>query len=214
MSTTSIHEKTFIVGLAGPSGSGKSTLAKRVASLLNGHVISMEIYSVEMNHLPREERAKLNYDAPDAIDVDLLVSHIRDYAAGKAIEAPIYDFAEHLRVSGRREHIPAKPLLIVEGILALHFAELRPLFHLSVYLEAPDEICFHRRKVRDITERQRSADLILWQYENAVLPATRRYVVPSKVYANVVLESKAALATVEGSLYDAIVERRALAGRR
>src|SRR5580658_9330939 len=111
----------FIVGLAGPSGSGKSTIAGRVASRLNGHVISMESYSIEMNHLPLEERAKLNYDAPNAIDVQLLESHIHEYAAGHAIEAPIYDFAHHLRVHDQHEHIAAQSLLIVEGILALHF---------------------------------------------------------------------------------------------
>ncbi len=94
-------------------------------------------------------------------------------------------------------------------ILALHFSELRPHFDLSIYLDAPDEICFHRRKVRDITERQRSLDLIQWQYEHTVLPAARRYVVPSRVHANMVVESKAALSTVEKTLYDAIVDRRA-----
>ena len=211
MSARPVQGNIFIVGLAGPSGSGKSTVAKRVASRLNGHVISMETYSysAEMNHLPLEERAKLDYDAPGAIDVKLLESHIRDYAAGKAIEAPIYDFAQHLRVRDRREHIPAKSLLIVEGILALHFAQLRPHFNLSIYLEAPDEVCFHRRKVRDITERQRPLDLILWQYQNTVLPATRQYVLPSKAYANLVIESGADLPTVENRLYEAIVNRRA-----
>ena len=109
----------LIVGLAGASGSGKSTVAKRVASRLNGHVISMQNYSIVMNDLTLEERAKQNYDAPHAIDVKLLESHIRDYAAGHAIEAPICDFAKHLRVRDRTEHIPASSLLIVEGILAL-----------------------------------------------------------------------------------------------
>jgi uridine kinase len=211
MSTIPIHGSIFVVGLGGPSGSGKSTVAKRVASRLNGHVISMEVYSIEMNHLPLEERAKLNYDAPNAIDMQLLESHIRDYAAGKAIEAPIYDFAEHLRVRDRREHIPAKSLLIVEGILALHFAQLRQHFDLSIYLEAPDEVCFRRRKVRDITERQRSLEFIRRQYENTVLPAQRQYVLPSKDYADLVLESEVDLATLEKSLYDAIVEKRSLA---
>jgi uridine kinase len=214
MSAASIQENIFIVGLAGASGSGKSTIAKRVASRLNGHVISMEVYSIEMNHLPLEQRAKQNYDAPNAIDVQLLESHIREYAAGHAIEAPIYDFAEHLRVSDQREHIPAKSLLIVEGILALHFVQLRPHFDLSIYLEAPDEICFHRRKVRDITERQRALEFIQWQYENTVLPATRQYVLPSKSYADLVLDSNADLATVENSVYDAIVEKRALVQRK
>jgi uridine kinase len=209
-----MHGKVFIVGLAGPSGSGKSTAARRVASRLNGHVISMEIYSVDANHLPFEEREKRNYDAPDATDVELLESHIRKYAAGNPIDAPIYDFAQHLRLPDRRQHIPPKPLLIVEGILALHFAELRPHFDLSLYLDAPEEICFHRRKVRDITERQRALELIRWQYENTVLPAARQYLLPSKRYADLVLDSQPDLATVEKSLYDAITGKRALAAAR
>jgi len=171
LSTTPKHRKVFIVGLAGPSGSGKSTVAKRVASRLNGHVLSMEVYSADMNHLPLEKRSKLDYDAPEAIDVKLLESHVREYAAGKAIQAPIDDFAKHLRVKDQREHIAAKSLLIVEGILALYFAQLCPHFDLSVYFAAPEEVCFHRRKVRDITERQRPMELIVWQYQNTVLPA-------------------------------------------
>ncbi len=204
----------FIVGLAGPSGSGKSTIAKDVAARLNGHVISMESYSIEMNHLPLEERAKLNYDAPHAIDMHLLESDIRDYAAGNSIDAPIYDFSQHLRVSEGREHVPAGSLLIVEGILALHFAQLRPHFDLSIYLEAPDAVCFHRRKVRDITERQRSLDFILWQYKNNVLPAARQYVLPSKRHADLVVDSTAELPAVEESVYDAIANRRVRSAAR
>ena len=206
-------QDVFIVGLAGTSGSGKSTVAKRVASRLKGHVISMEVYALEMNHLSLKERAKLNYDAPHATDVNLLESQIRDYAAGNAVEAPIYDFAKHLRVTDRREHIPATSLLIVEGILAFHFAQLRQHFDLSIYLEAPDEVCFHRRKVRDITERGRSLEFIESQYKNAVLPAAHEYVLPSKSFADLVLDSNADIATVEKNLYQAIVSKRALAGK-
>ena len=207
-------QDVFIVGLAGASGSGKSTVAQRVASRLKGHVLSMENYSIVMNDLPLGKRAKQNYDAPHAIDVKLLESHIRDYAAGRAVEAPICNFEEHIRVGDQREHIPAASLLIVEGILALHFAQLRQHFDLSIYLEAPDEVCFHRRKVRDITERGRSLDFILWQYENNVLPAVQQYVLPSKSFADLVLDGASNLATVEKSLYDAIVSKRNLAGKR
>lgn len=217
MSTHQDQGSTFIVGLAGPSGSGKSTVSKRVASRLNGHVISMETYSMPMNHLPLHERAKLNYDAPEAIDVALLTSHIRDYAAGNAIEAPIYDFGQHLRVSDRCEHIPVKPLLIVEGILALHFAELRTSFDFSVYLDAPDDVCFHRRKVRDITERERALEFVQWQWENTVLPAASLYLQPSKRHANLVLDSRPDASTTAKNLFDAIsaaMGKRALADVR
>jgi uridine kinase len=84
---------------------------------------------------------------------------------------------------------------------------------MSIYLEAPDDVCFHRRKVRDITERGRSLDFILWQYKNNVLPAVWQYVLPSKRFADLVLDSEADLATMERSLYDAIESRRALAGK-
>ncbi len=194
----------FIVGLAGPSGSGKTTVARRVASRLNGRVISMENYSVIMEHLPLEARAKANYDVPSAIDVRLLESHIRDYAAGKAIETPICDFARHSRAGHRSELVPVSTLLIVEGILALHFPQLRAHFALSIYLQASDEVCFHRRKVRDITERQRSIDFILWQWQNNVLPAKRQYVVPSSAFADSVLDADADLATVEKNLFNVV----------
>jgi len=203
--------QVFVVGLGGASGTGKSTVARRVAERLGGHAMSMETYSCSDDCLPLEQRAKLNYDEPCVIDVRLLDSDIRRYKTGHAIEAPVYDFAQHLRVSDRREHIPAKALLIVEGILALHFAELRPHYDLRIYLEAEQEVCYRRRQVRDITERQRTLELIRWQYESTVLPAERRYVVPSKRYADVVVDSGAELATVEQRLYDAIVQKHAQA---
>jgi uridine kinase len=99
--------------------------------------------------------------------------------SGRAIDAPVYDFAQHRRLNSTR-HVSAKPLLIVEGILALHFPHLRQCYDLAIYVDAPDDVCFHRRKVRDITERQRSFELVQWQYENMVLPAARRYLPKSK----------------------------------
>ena len=206
-----MQEKVFVLGLTGPSGSGKSTVARRLASQLNGYVISMETYAVAANHLSFEDRSRRNYDEPEATDVALLKSHISKYAAGHDIEAPIYDFGQHLRIKNRNEHVATKPLLIVEGILALHFAELRPHYHLAIYLEAPDDVCFRRRKVRDITERQRAAEFIQWQWEHAVLPATKRYCLPSKRYADVVIDSTPELITVEKSITDAISQKRAKA---
>jgi uridine kinase len=209
-----VMPKVFVLGLAGGSGSGKSAAARRVATRLNGHVMSLETYAVSINYLSFDERAKQNYDDPDATDVALLESQIRKYAAGHAIEAPVYDFSQHLRARDRTEHIAAKPLLIVEGILALHYAELRPNFDLSIYLEAPEDTCFHRRKVRDITERQRQLEFIQWQWENAVVPAAQKYLLPSKRYADLVIDSSADLNTVEKQIIDAIGQRRAKAAAK
>jgi uridine kinase len=98
--------------------------------------------------------------------------------------------------------------LIVEGILALHFPQLRPHFNPSVYLEAPEEVCFHRRRVRDITERQRSLQLIEWQWKNTVLRAARQYLPSSKTHAEIVLDSTSEVASVERSLYELIMKKR------
>jgi uridine kinase len=204
----------FVVGLAGASGSGKSTVAKRVGARLGAYVISIETYAVAVNHLSFDERAKQDYDAPEGTDVKLLESHIRKYVSGHAIEAPIYDFAQHLRIRDRTTHVDPRPLLIVEGILALHYAELRPHYSLSIYLEAPDDVCFHRRKVRDITERQRPLEFIQWQYENTVLPAARKYLLPSRRYADVVIDSKPSLDAVQKSIEDAIAQKRANAAAK
>jgi uridine kinase len=203
--------KVLVIGLAGASGSGKSEVARRVAARLGGYAMSMEVYAASVNHLSFDDRAKQDYDAPEATDVELLESQIRKYVAGLAIEAPIYDFAQHLRVRDRTEHVPPKPVLIVEGILALHFAELRVHYDLSIYLEAPEEVCFHRRRVRDITERQRSLEFIKWQYETTVLPAAKKYLLPSKRYADVVIDSGADLATVENTIAEAVAQRRTMA---
>ena len=213
MSSSSTVPRPFVIGLAGPSGSGKSTAAKRIGSRLNAHVISMETYTADSSHLPLSEREKLNYDLPEALDVRLLAEHVREYAAGHSIESPIYDFAQHMRVRDRTP-VPPKPVLIVEGILALHFAELRPYYGLSIYLDAPDDLCFRRRQVRDITERQRSLDLIRWQWENTVHPAAQRYLLPSKAYADAVIDAKDDLATVEKKILEIVQPKVAIGAAR
>jgi uridine kinase len=207
---SSRQEKVFILGLAGPSGSGKSTVAKQLAARLHGRVLSMESYAVAVNELPFEERTKQDYDAPQATDVELLERHIRDYAAGRAFATPVYDFGQHLRTS-RVEHVAPGPLLIVEGILAVYFEELRQHYDLSVYVQAPEEVLFHRRRVRDITERQRALDFVRWQWDNFVMPSTRRYVLPSKRYADVVIDATPDLDMVEKAIQAAVEEKLARA---
>ncbi len=207
------REKVFILGLAGPSGSGKSTVAKRLAARLSGQVLSMESYAMSVNHMSYEERTKRDYDAPEATDVEMLERHIRDFAMGKAIKSPVYDFGQHLRTS-RRQLVPAGALLIVEGILVVYFEELRQHYHLSVYLQAPEEVLLHRRRVRDITERQRTGEFVRWQWDNFVMPSNRRHVLPSKRYADVVIDATPDLAAVEQAIADAVQQKMARAAAR
>jgi uridine kinase len=190
----------YIIGLGGPSCTGKTTVAKRVAERLNGQTISMESYYSDQSLVPMKERAQQNFDAPDSVDVDLLSRHIREFAAGNDIQVPVYDFAEHTRKSGRHELVRNTSLLIVEGILVLHWPELRDKFNLCVYLDAPDEVCFQRRKVRDIVERQRSYEFIVRQYQNSVLPMATKYVYPTKRYADVIIDAKQSIHAVESAL--------------
>jgi len=117
-------------------------------------------------------------------------------------------------VADRTQRVAAKPLLIVEGILALHYLELRPHFDFAIYLDAPENVCFHRRKVRDITERQREMKFVLWQWENKVLPAARKYLLPARRYADVTIDASQELAKVESAVEEAIAQKRALAARR
>jgi len=205
-SSSSQNRKPFIVGLGGPSCTGKSTLAKRLAARLGGKTISMESYYNDLSHMPASERPKCNFDAPESLDAALLDRHVSEFAQGRDIEVPIYDFADHTRVSGRHELLKSAPLLIVEGILILYWPELRSNYDLKVYLEAPDDVCFQRRRVRDIVERQRSQEFIRQQYFGTVVPMARQFVYPTKHYADAVIDASREISAVETELTAKVTE--------
>jgi uridine kinase len=198
------HQRTFIVGMGGPSCAGKTSVAEKVAAKLAGRVLSMDSYYHDLSHLTLAERTKQNFDLPESIDSALLQAHVLHYAAGHNVNRPVYDFATHTRIPNRTVLMPWTPVLIVEGMLVLHWPELRRHFDLSVYLDAPDDVCFHRRKVRDIVERQRSQDFIQKQYETTVRPMAKQYVLPTHAFASVVLSGQKAPDVVVTELADAI----------
>ena len=109
----------LIIGIAGGSGSGKTTLACRLKALFGEdevRLISHDSYYKRHDELPFEERCKLNYDHPDAFDNALLIYHLQELKAGRAIDCPVYDYAD-LNRSNEVQHIEPAPVLIVEGIL-------------------------------------------------------------------------------------------------
>jgi len=182
-----------VLAVAGCSGSGKTTLAAELARALGGVHFHFDNYYRDLLHLPMAERCQQNFDDPDLIESPLLIAQVAELAAGRAIEQPIYDFSTHTRVAGRTERIAPTSYLLVEGIFALHFAELLPLYHLRVYVDTPDELCFERRLRRDVEQRGRTPESVREQYEATVRPSSLAYVRPSASQADLIIEGTDAL---------------------
>lgn len=152
-----------------------------------GVLIDMDSYYRPLDGLSLAERDRVNFDHPDTIDFPLLVSHLRQLLAGQAVEKPVYDFTRHTRAP-RTEHVEPRPVIVVEGILALASPELRALFDLKVFVDVPDDIRFERRLARDVCERGRTPESVRAQYDATVRPMHREFVEPGRALADIVLE--------------------------
>lgn len=182
-----------VVGIAGCSGSGKTTLAAELARTLGGIHFHLDNYYLDLGHLPYEERIRQNFDRPEIIESDLLALHVAALARGEVVERPIYDFATHTRIKGRTERVVPGAFLLVEGLFALYYPALLPLYHLKVYIDTPDTLCFERRLKRDTVERGRTPESVRAQYEATVRPASRHYVRPSAANADLAVDGCGAL---------------------
>lgn len=138
------------------------------------------------DELPFAERCKLNYDHPDAFDNDLLIQHLKELKAGRAIDCPVYDYANHNR-SSEVQHIEPAPVLIVEGILPLAEPELCSLFDYKIYVDTDADERILRRILRDVKERGRSLDSVIAQYRATVKPMHEAFVEPSKRNADIII---------------------------
>ena len=188
--------KPLCIGVAGGTGSGKSTVARKIAEGLpvgSVSVVDHDSYYRDLGHLPFSERIKQNFDDPDLIESTLLVEHVAALARGCAIQRPLYDFSTHTRVLGTTELVRPGSFVLVEGLFALYYKELIPLYQMSIYIDTPDEICFERRLKRDTIERGRTAESVCKQYEMTVRPSSIAYVRPSATHADLVLDGTAAL---------------------
>jgi uridine kinase len=179
----------FAVGIAGGSGSGKSSLVRALAGALGAERVASlcyDAYYCDRSDLPAAERAALNYDAPDALDTELFLSHLLALRAGESVRPPRYCFSTHRRI-GVDEVVEPRPILLVEGILLLHDPRARALLDLSIFLDVPDAARLARRMARDVSERGRTRRSVLSQYEATVRGAHAAYVEPTKAVADVVL---------------------------
>lgn len=181
----------FFIGIAGPSGSGKTALARRLAPLLprDSIVISLDSYYLPQSHLTPEERDRLNYDHPEALDWNLLLQHLERLRHGHPVEQPMYRFDRHARDAQTRR-VPPRPYLILEGILALYDPRVRGMMDLKVFVDTRDAECLGRRLRRDIAERGRTEASVLEQYQTTVRPMAEQYVLPTRKFADVVVSGE------------------------
>jgi len=182
-----------VLAIAGCSGSGKTTLAAELARTLGGNHFHFDNYYRDLAHLPPAERARQNFDDPALIESPLLIAHVAALARGESIERPIYDFSSHTRVLGQSEVVHPSRCLLVEGLFALYYPALLPLYQLRVYVDTPDELCFERRLKRDVEQRGRTSESVRRQYEVTVLPASLAYVRPSASHADLIVDGSGAL---------------------
>lgn len=179
----------LIIGIAGGSGSGKSTLARKVASALPGASVAfveMDAYYRDFRHLTLQQLHQVNWDHPDAFDLDLLASHLEALGRGEAIEKPVYDFVSHLRAPETVRIEPADAI-VIDGILLLVDPRVREACDVKVFVDTDSDIRLVRRIRRDMAVRGRPLEEILDQYLNTVQPMHFQFVEPSKRYADLVI---------------------------
>jgi uridine kinase len=181
--------KSIIIGVAGGTASGKTTVADAILQRVGGDRIAYiqhDSYYRDLSHLPLEERRKLNFDHPDALETKLLVRHLQQLQADQPIEVPTYDFATYQRRDETRRVKPRR-VILVEGILIFVDRELREMMDVKLYVDTDSDLRFIRRLQRDIKERDRTLETVINQYLNTVRPMHLEFVEPSKRYADVII---------------------------
>ena len=181
--------RPFLVGIAGGSGSGKTTLANEISSNYDQKkvaIIEQDSYYINIPVINLKQKKKFNFDHPSAIDITLFEKDLKSLLEGKTINVPLYDFKTHSRLKEYRQLKPHH-IIVVEGILVLHYPQIRELFSLKIFVDTPEDLRFNRRQKRDINERGRNEENIIEQYVNSVRPMHDKIVAPSKSFADEII---------------------------
>ena len=200
-----MENNILVIGIAGGTGSGKTTLMKRLVSRFGNAVtvLSHDNYYHRRDDMPLEERRKVNYDEPAALETDLMARHLDALRHGQAIDCPVYDFSQHNR-SNDTLRIEPKPVIIVEGILIFENKALRDLMDIKIFVDTDADIRLCRRIHRDVRDRGRTLESVIEQYQTTVKPMHEKYVEPSKRFAHIVVpeggKNAVALEMIEGRI--------------
>ena len=179
----------IIIGIAGGSGSGKTTVVKRIAKALPPRcaaVIPLDSYYNDTTDLTAEERKAINFDHPDAFDWKLLTEQIKKLKNGEAIEQPTYSYVLSNRLP-ETIHVDPKPVIILEGIMTLHYKKLRDMMDLKIYVDTDSDVRLIRNIRRDVVERGRTVEMVLSHYENDVKPMHEQFIEPTKKFADLII---------------------------
>ena len=171
----------FIIGITGGTGSGKTTIVNEVINLFDASeicLLSSDSYYKNNASLDFNQRDKLNYDIPEAIDFDLLNKHIDLLKQEININVPNYCFTTHLRLE--KTTVVEPKILIIEGILILTNKTLRDSINYSVFLDCPRDVRFQRRLDRDIKERGRNYNDVINLFETRLDIMHSEFVEPHK----------------------------------
>jgi len=180
---------TLVIGIAGGTGSGKTTVANEILNRVGPEIVAYiphDAYYKDFADLPPNQKAEINYDHPHSLDTALMTKQITKLINGEAIDLPIYDFTTHSRTD---KTIPIKPnpVILVEGILIFTDPVLRELCDVKIFVDTDADIRLIRRIRRDITERGRTIESVLTQYEKTVRPMHLEFVEPAKRYADIII---------------------------
>ena len=179
----------LIIGIAGGTGSGKTTVVNKIINSLpcgEVAVLPQDSYYKDSSHIPVEERSKINFDEPAAIEWSLPVDHIRELKEGKTIQMPTYSY---LTCTRQEETVTVEPreVVIVEGILVLTDPVLRKMMDVKVFVDADADERLIRVIARDCVERGRTPIMVLNRYQDVLKPMHEMYIEPSKRYADLIV---------------------------
>ena len=178
-----------LLGIGGGTGSGKTVLSNNLLNKFNRNeiaIIRQDSYYKNLSHKTSQERARTNFDHPEAIDFDLLTEHLKNLVNGEPVEIPVYDFSTHTRAR-ETNRLDPRPTIVLEGIMVLTNERLRELMDIKIYVETDADVRFIRRLQRDIKERDRTVEDVIEQYMNTVRPMHEEFVEITKKYADIIL---------------------------
>merc|ERR1712029_333656 len=220
-------KRPFIIGVAGGTASGKSTVCEKIRKLVVSEdaqnarqiiTLSQDSFYRDLTSKESEQAKKgmFNFDHPDAFDHQLMLKCLKDIQSGKSTLVPVYDFKSNARVDGEFVTLQPSVVLLLEGILVFYYKEVREVFDMKLFVDTDADTRLARRVLRDIEERGRDLENVLFQYTNLVKPAFEEFCLPTKKHADVIIprgaDNSVAVELVAQHIQD-IIWRRKIASK-